>query len=536
MSNQFKISKDKSKEVGALPKKLLAEITAIYTFLIMVVYPLYYQNKYYNMGEAKWMFFRNVSLICMGLLCVAFLWYIGVVIYKQGTDRLIGDVSMSKVDWFVLAYFIMVLLSFILSPYKDSAIWGYDGWYMGLLSQICFVLIYFFVSRFWYWDRPVALLYLGTSAVVFLLAVLMRFMIDPLEMYKDLGEQYIILFLTTIGQATWYSSYMCILFPIGMFVFWYYDNKVVRILSGLYTALGFMTMVTQNSDSAFVSFFFIFLTLFCFSFRSNKEMKRFLEVALVALVSFRFMGICQILFPDQAVDLDRIPTFTSQSPFLWLVLAFVLICYLVLYLLDKKEGEKKFDIAKYKVVPKILVVLTMVGILAVVIYIYLNTTGKLPQNLQSTNNYLLFDEFWGNNRGSSWQIAAMTFTHSNPLRIIFGCGPDCFSSFVYESFGAQLNEKWGANTILTNAHNEWFTSIINFGVLGGLCYLGIFVSAASEFFKKMKTQPILLGIGISIVAYMSHNFFCYQQAICTPVIFILIGIGEALIRRGMQRE
>lgn len=47
---------EKKKE-GAVIKGLQQEVVTIYVFLIMVVYPFYYQNKYYNIGYAKWKFF-----------------------------------------------------------------------------------------------------------------------------------------------------------------------------------------------------------------------------------------------------------------------------------------------------------------------------------------------------------------------------------------------------------------------------------------------------------------------------------------------
>ena len=30
---------------------------------------------------------------------------------------------------------------------------------------------------------------------------------------------------------------------------------------------------------------------------------------------------------------------------------------------------------------------------------------------------------------------------------------------------------------------------------------------------------------VCIFSYIIHNLFCYQQVMCTPVIFILIGMG-----------
>ena len=65
------------------------------------------------------------------------------------------------------------------------------------------------------------------------------------------------------------------------------------------------------------------------------------------------------------------------------------------------EKKTSFAIEKYKFLRAIALGIIIGTILAVVIYIYMNSTGKLPANLKSDNNYLLFDEFWGNNRGSS---------------------------------------------------------------------------------------------------------------------------------------
>ena len=51
-----------------ISKKLLKEITAVYVFFMFAIYPLYYEDKYYNMGEAKWHFFRWVTLVAVCLL------------------------------------------------------------------------------------------------------------------------------------------------------------------------------------------------------------------------------------------------------------------------------------------------------------------------------------------------------------------------------------------------------------------------------------------------------------------------------------
>ena len=113
---------------------------------------------------------------------------------------------------------------------------------------------------------------------------------------------------------------------------------------------------------------------------------------------------------------------------------------------------------------------------------------------------------------------------------LFGVGPDCFNSYVtaYHSEEAQL--LWGEK-LLTNAHNEWLNILINTGLFGVAAYVGIFVSAACRFMKGASENPMLAGATAAIVSYMAYNFFCYQQVLCTPFIFILIGIGEYVTKQ-----
>ncbi|SKB57523.1 O-Antigen ligase [Lachnospiraceae bacterium] len=519
--------------------KFVKETLAIYLFLMFVIYPLFYEDKYYNMGDAKWHFFRTVTYYIeapgfyiptfLTFLLIFFIWYQIDLLRKGGLKEFWDLKKVTITDKFVFAYLIFCLISTILSPYKDFILWGYDGWYMGLIAQVAFVLLYFFVSRFWRWDDIMLMIYMGASALVFLFGVLNRFRVDPLEMYVGLDEYYIPQFLSTLGQSTWYSSFVAIMLPIGVFIYWYAEKKWVRTLAFLYNVLGAMTLITQDSDSAFFALLAEFSVLFAVSFRENRYMKRFLEIVLITLLSWRVIGFLQIAFPEQAVQLGSLMIFGTQHPILWIPIIIIAGLYAVLSRADKKGT---FDVTKITWVRTAYFVLLIAGIAGAVIYITLNSTGVLPESLRSTNNYLLFDEFWGNSRGHSWTVTVESFfdcLKDDPVRAIFGAGPDGFYNTAYKYHSAELFEKWGENTILTCAHNEWLTQIINIGLLGGLAYLGIFVSAIVVFMKNSVKCPELIGVVMAIASYMAHNFFCYQQIICTPMIFIVMGAGASIL-------
>ena len=87
--------------------------------------------------------------------------------------------------------------------------------------------------------------------------------------------------------------------------------------------------------------------------------------------------------------------------------------------------------------------------------------------------------------------------------------------------------------MVPNVHNEWFNGLINYGIIGGTAYLGIFLSAAYRLMKSALEGKgaVVFGAGLAAAGYIAHNVLCYQQIIGTPLIFILLGIGVAGIRK-----
>lgn len=527
--------KYKTPEVGEGEKKGISVAVSWFVFLLMGIYPLYYENKYFNMGDAKWHFFKTVSYIFVVVIAILFIFYISALACAKKFKEYVENVKNSLVttDYFVLAYLFFCIVSTILAPDKKVVIFGYEGWYMGLAAQFGFVMLYLLVSRFWKWDSLAVLFYMSVSTLVFFFGIIMRFRIDPMEMYIGLQEMHIRNFISTLGQTSWYSSYMTIIYPISMLAYWLCKETWQRITFGIFTAIGFMTAVTQNSDSAYLALVGIMFVLFWVSMEDNIRFLRFLEIIMMALGSFVFMGVCQLSFPERRVYLDKLSTFMSQDILIKYLLAASILLYVCFYMLNKNG---LLNVRKFAVIRYVFLVILLLGVMGGIAYIYANTTGMLPENLRTDNNYLLFDDTWGNNRGLSWRSAVGTFMQCDWMRKLFGAGPDSFASLVYQYYGEPLRAMWGENTTLTCCHNEWLNAIINMGVFGGIAYFGIFIAAFFRYMKMGKTYPEVYAIAMSVIAYILHNVFCYQQIICTPIIFILMGVAEAIIRRGTQED
>ena len=538
-----------------------------YLFCMLGIFPLFYKEQYYKIGDAKFQFFWKASLIFIAISVVIFL--VKILLQKidmqkntkfdrrKKSEKEIqqnGNVlfnfleNLSTLDYLVLVYGICVCLSYAFSDYKEYAWKGAAGWEMGFCSQLIFVATYFILSRknewlasigrrgskkeYGYFVSTILGIHLLASSLVFMFGILHRFDMDPLGMYLGLELNQKIEFLSTIGQATWFSSYVCTTFAIGVVLFFISEKIWIRVVSGVYTVLSFGILVTQNSDSAFIAIAGILLLLGYFSLSKIESWIRFLQIVSLMWGTFAAIGLLQRLFLDWAIPLDSLSIFFSQSIFTWGMLLLSLLLYLFYGKYDKEERCKRIMQITKMVYQGILIAL-VIGILAMIIFIYLNTKGYLLSwfGYQNTHSYLLFDYHWGSNRGSTWMITWQAFLQMPFYQKLFGVGPDSLSEYLYSvpDISDLLRSLWG-NMRLTNAHNEYLNSLMCYGIVGLVSWCGVLFGGISYFYTKAKENPFMIGFALCIMGYACHNIFCYQQVCCTTFLFILLGIGESLTK------
>nr|MCR5120534.1 O-antigen ligase family protein [Lachnospiraceae bacterium] len=285
-----------------------------------------------------------------------------------------------------------------------------------------------------------------------------------------------------------------------------------------YTMLCSASLITQGSDCALLATGTAMAILFACSFDEKEKLLRWLELLLMILLSWRVIGLIQLMAGECAVDAGGLMSFLTQSPYLWLLPVAVLILWILV-------SRKNVEVIKYKKLRTALLLMIPAAIILGIGYIVLNTLGALPQGLSSDNGYLLFDDEWGSARGIIWKSSVKVIVENfreHPLKLLFGEGPDAFTAAAYETAGEALKAKWPGK-LVPNAHNEWLNMLINYGLVGGGLYISVFVMAVKRCISGMKNRPELMLPLICIAAYIVHNFFCYQQIICTAPAFIIMG-------------
>ncbi len=523
--------------------------TDIYILLLVCVYPFIISPGYTVTSKLKYGFITSVTyaLEVNGFLFPTYLPVtlilitVGTIMYMKDTrtslKAFVRSIRFNKTDIFVLLYVAALLISSVVSSYKGELLWGYPSWYMGLASQFILVFIYFIISRFFERMDADILLYgaFAASAVVFIIGILQRLGIDPTGMYTGVPEHMKIKFLSTIGQASWFSSYMMIFLTLSVFIYWHLErSELLWKVSFVHLITGFSCAVVQNTDSAFISIFVVLSILFALSFDSMERFFRLMEIVLIMLLSWRVIGLFQMILGERVLQLEFLSMFFSQDIKMWVPIVIIGVIYLVLKYREKKTGG--IDIARFSIIPKIYCIAVTGFIVILIIYIILNSTGMLPEGLSSSSNYLLFDMYWGNLRGAVWHDTVCSYIaefKEEPVKAIFGAGADQFYH-VIQNYVSDQSSAGDPGVVLTNAHNEWMTAFINYGIPGGIVYTGIFLSSIRESIKIMRSKPEVIAVLLCVAAYMSHNFFCYQQFVSTPYIFIIMAVGSGLYLKALN--
>lgn len=525
----------------------------LYLFCMFGIFPLYYKEQYYKIGDVKFNFFWKTTL---GFLILQLLFLLIKGHYKRAerikiclsqkksrpeerknlSGRAFYDFieGLSGMDYAVLIYGICVGISYLFSEHKEYALKGAAGWEMGLISQVLFLAIYVVLSRQKEILRPILMVHLMASFLVYGLGILHRFEIDPLGMYQGLNMNQKIEFLSTIGQATWFSSYICTTFTIGVVLFYTGKKTWVRIVSGIYSVVSFGILATQNSDSAFAAIAGVLLVLGYYSLKDIESFCRFLQIFYLMWQSFTGMGILQRIFADRAVKLDPLSIFLTQSRFSWgmLFVSLAMLAAFTGYARRKPEQTEKL-MRSVKKLYQVLLCLLGAAMIAGILFIYLNTKGYLLRwfGYQSQSGYLFFDMQWGNNRGSIWMLVWQAFWKMPFYQKLFGVGPDSLSAYLYSipEYEETLHLLFGT-TRLTNAHNEYLNSLMCYGIVGVSAWIGVLAGGIVYFYRQAEKKPYMIAFALCITGYACHNVFCYQQVCCTPFLFLLLGIGESLTK------
>lgn len=495
----------------------------LYIIGLTVALPLYTGGTYWQIGDSKYMLFRNLSLLCLGLWIAASLaeairrrrghGYLEVSVSGKRTEEASGWCRFSRrrlstVDIFMLLYGAVVLLSAFFSKYGNTAWMGYREWYMGAVSQLIFVGIYFLVSRCYDGKRYSLALGIAAFFLVTVLGILHRLGLDipgVLEEFRTGDWEYSHM-LSTIGNINWFCGYCSVTLALPVVGYLKAKDRWKQVTLYIVSVLGLFLLFVQGSDIG------VLMTVVClgvcllWGIKNGDVFDRTLLLAAglcVLIPAYGFFGKLRGEKVLAALPADSIGWNVINLKVWWFAGILCVIARCILYRLSKKDRETLQRNVRRGI---------LLGFFSALVAGAGIHLGKQP-----------VDEAWGSGRGTLWRVAWHGFLQNGWLQKLIGVGPDCFAEYIYSAFTGDelliLEGRW-SNAIYANAHNEWLNHLINLGIMGTGCYLGIFTSGAWRY-RRCKA-----GI-LALCMYGTASLTCFQQCMSTPLLFMVLGICEA---------
>ncbi len=500
----------------------LSTVISAYVLLIGIGIPIVVRNMYFDILVVKY-YFYCISTILMVVLVVGYFLAIGV---RQNCLSIRGFFSKyilkncTFIDYAVLAYFIVAVISTITSDYLYESFWGNEGRFTGLFLITWYVVSYFCISRFlkfksWYID-----VILAAGMLVCLFGITDYFNLDIFHFKAAMVAEQRPIFTSTIGNINTYTAYVGILVALATVLFTT-DRKFKNMLwHYLCMVIGFFAIIMGVSDNAYLSLGVLFGFLPLYLFKGPKGIRRYI------IVLATFFSVVQCI--------DWINTYCGESVLgiesaFEVVIKFGGLSYLVMslwgivilwcFIVSKRkyEAEEFGNVFRY-----LWAALLFLIILAMMYALYdCNVAGNVSR-YKSLSSYFLFNDDWGTGRGYIWRNA-MECYQSLPLwKRIVGYGPETFGILVMQK---TANNPY--NQLFDNAHNEYLQMLTTVGFAGLMAYLTFIFGYVRRCFYYRDKTPYIIAIMFGVICYSVQAFVNINLPIVTPIFWLLLSMGAA---------
>jgi O-antigen ligase len=478
-------------------------LTTAYLSAVCFLLPLAYYRLYFDITEAKHVFFMATSILYLLLLLVL---YVLSVNRGQTKCRRLPDAAALC----MLAFFTCTVVASFLSEYPQDVLLGQRNRYQGLLTVSVYTALVFALSRQAFDLRYAEAALAASGSIAGMLGVLNHFGVDPLGFMVNLSPADQGRFISTLGNADFYGSFLCLAFPV---TFGWFCRE--RRLLGRFLSAGALFIVSLGSMVAGSDSTALGLIVAAFAFPpilmdEKRALQRFFTGwALFAFAALLFGAISPLL--PSVTYLSYFAVLVSKPSVALIILLACGAASLALY----KTAEEKWNPTRSR--RRYLSALLLAVLLCIVMLVLLNTLlGDV--SLGRAERYLRWSESWGTDRGKIWTYCVDLYASFNPVQKIFGAG----SGVVF--YADQANRVF-QDAALDTAHNEYLQYLLTTGALGLAAYLLTLLSAVrSGLAANVHRSGVVRGFTIAVIAYAVQGAVNIAQPASTPLFFLMIGL------------
>ena len=538
----------KRESLSDIFKGIASGVTGFFVFLILVFFPLYTHDKYFDILKARYVFYKvwtlSLVLILIGLgIAYLFIDYNNNVSSPSAIERLVSFFKIENLkknvnvtDIFFIIMIISMTISTAGSAFKEESFYGSSGRFQGLECWILYFLTYIAISR----TFKFKIMYLDFAIIAGCFSCIWGtmdfFQLDPFGFFVNVSGHQRGMFASSIGNLNTYTNYTIIIFALAATLFIIekdFRKSIFYFVTAIIGCTGSIFGLADNIVFGFIGFYMI-VPFFCI--KTRRHLLRYLITIDILLFS-TFLFSKGLLLPHNTMQSSFFQDLVNKSSAIqYLFIPFTVIVVAVYFALIKIKPNYEdiidnnltpLDSNLTKRIKYAYCILVAAGVLFVTYVLIdvnvLKINADFWLNNIPSSHQLVFDDNWGTHRGHNWRIAFTNFTQNfNFFQKLFGYGPDTYLIVSERTFYDEMVSRYGE--VYDSAHNEYINYLICEGLIGLISYLGILISSVRYALKNMKNNPYIVACAMAVVAYAVQATVNIAIPISTPVYFTLMFI------------
>ncbi|MCR5149241.1 MAG: O-antigen ligase family protein [Eubacterium sp.] len=432
-------------------------------------------------------------------------------------DFFTASKSMLKSPFF-WAFMLLLsnFLSFLACGSKKTAFTGEEGRRLGLCMFILIVAMFFIVAYKAYVHVIIYIVFVAVSYFMFYIAIVQHFGVDFGKWRAEIKKSQQTVFMSTIGNMNTFGGYLCIFIAISIAVFIFTDKFLLKAYSGTAVMLGAFTVMAAKSDNVYLGLGVAVVLLFYITVHYKKLVEWSFSVMLMS-IGFFAMSILNHVEKGNKGHLNGIAKIIGNMKIMGTFMAasviFLSVVLLIRYL--------KADLYEKIQCRKMLIIVTVIGVLAVITVVILGISSK--------HEYFVFNDRWGEYRGFIWSRSVKAYGKGDGLVKVFGYGNESVRAVMKENYYEEMITI--PKKIYDSCHNILLQQLLTTGIFGLITYLGFFISSMVCMVKNMKGNPEVAACAAACAAHVAQAMVNPEQPIVTPIFYVLLALGVGLVRK-----
>ena len=346
----------KSQSFKQTCRGIISSAIGIFLFVFFLVFPLFYDDYYFNILATKWGFYcwcAGGILVVSVFLGLVFIFVDLTEMKGENTKAVLSRLlpgnwkqTFTVADIAALLFLVVCIVSTLQSDYRSEAFSGIQGRRSGLALMFLYVSVYFLISRWWKVKDWLLEVFLISGVLVCVLGIGDYFHLDWLGFHERIAEEHMNIYVSTIGNINTYTAYVALVMGFSSALYAGADKTGKTIWYYACMVISFFAIIMGCSDNAYLALGALFGFIPLLTFGSGKGIYRY----FVMVASFFTVVLCidflNTQFASIVIGLDSLFGVIASQDGLAVGVCLLWVSAAGLFMWEQKKPDSEFVSSK----------------------------------------------------------------------------------------------------------------------------------------------------------------------------------------------